>query len=128
DHNAQLTSVQLSGNTSPGAVRTYAFPFSAQKPLGLLAPIDAKVVDEGSLLTFEADPANPDAGRILTYSLDSGAPPSASIDPESGLFTWTPPDGPAGAQVTIRATVDGVAGLSDRKIISITVNNVPPIV
>jgi hypothetical protein len=34
------------------------------------------------------------------------APAGASLDPVTGLFTWTAMDGPGTVQVTVRATDD----------------------
>ena len=56
----------------------------------VLAAIPPQTVNEGALLTFTASatddglPAN-----TLTYSL-IGAPVGASINPGTGVFTWTP--------------------------------------
>ena len=66
--------------------------------------IGDRTIDEGSLLTFTATATDPDAGDMLTYSLDLGFPAGASIDPLTGVFTWTTSDGPATANVTLRVT------------------------
>ncbi|MEK9179808.1 MAG: thrombospondin type 3 repeat-containing protein [Patescibacteria group bacterium] len=52
-------------------------------PIGPLNPID-----EDSTLTFTAT-ATDDDGDTLTFSLD-GAPDGATINPETGEFSWTP--------------------------------------
>src|SRR5262249_2628466 len=46
-------------------------------------------VNEGDLVTFDADATDPDPGQTLTFSLD-GAPAGASIDPATGGLAWTP--------------------------------------
>jgi probable HAF family extracellular repeat protein len=91
----------------------------------VLNPIRDQIVNEGSFLSFTAKGSDADSGDILTFSLDS-APVGASIDPNTGVFTWTPPDGPATAQVTVRVTDNGSPPLSDTKTFTITVLNVPP--
>jgi hypothetical protein len=91
----------------------------------VLAAIPGKVVDEGSLLSFTVIASDPD-GDELTSSLDS-APAGASIDPATGLFTWTPPDGPSTVDVTVRVTDDADLPLFDTETFAITVNNVAPI-
>ena len=62
-------------------------------------------------------------GTVLTFTLDSGAPAGATIQPASGLFTWTPSEaqGPGSYPVTIRVS-DGLA--SDFETITITVAEV----
>ncbi len=90
----------------------------------VLAPIGDQSATEGVELTFTAtatDPNLPD--DTLTFSLDSGAPAGASIDPATGVFRWTPTenDGPASYPVTVRVTDDGVPNLSDSETITITV-------
>jgi hypothetical protein len=87
----------------------------------VLDPIGNKSVNEGSLLTFTATASDAD-GDPLTFSLD-GAPSGASIDPITGVFSWTPADGPA--THTFRVVVsDGT--LSAEEEITVTVANVAP--
>jgi hypothetical protein len=60
-------------------------------------------------LTVDATATDPDAGQTITFSLGPGAPAGAAIDPQSGVFTWTP-DPYAGAgnyAITVVATDDG---------------------
>jgi regulation of enolase protein 1 (concanavalin A-like superfamily) len=49
-------------------------------------------------------------GLPLSYSIDTGAPANASIDPLTGLFTWNPGPGlgPSTNQLTVRVTDQGV--------------------
>ncbi|SPP66892.1 hypothetical protein NITLEN_90147 [Nitrospira lenta] len=92
----------------------------------VLQPITSKTVNEGSLLTFTAAGSDADQpAQILTYSLASGAPSGAAIMATTGVFTWTPTDGPGAGpySVTIQVT-DGVATASQTFVI--TVLNVAP--
>ncbi len=91
-----------------------------------LAPIPTQTVNEGSLLTFTASATDPDDGQTLTYTLDPGAPAGAAIDPSTGVFTYTPDDGPATYQVTVRVTDNGLPALHDTQTFTVTVVNVPP--
>src|SRR5207249_3196678 len=52
--------------------------------------------------------------QTLTFSLDPGAPSGASINPSSGVFTWTPPVAQAATTntVTVRVTDNGTPNLS----------------
>ena len=76
----------------------------------VLAAIGDQAVDEKSLLTFTAAATDPDVpANGLTFSLDAGAPPGATIDPVSGVFSWTPTEaqGPGTFGVTVQVTDDG---------------------
>jgi PKD repeat protein len=71
---------------------------------------------------------NPDGvnvGDLLTYSLVSG-PAGASINPVTGQFTWTAPDGPVSADVTVRVQDDGLPMLAHERTFSVSVTNVAP--
>src|SRR5205807_6398706 len=91
----------------------------------VFTPPGDQTVGEGSRLRFHAVATDPDGDR-LTFRLDPGAPAGAAIDPATGVFTWTPGDGPARAAVRIRVTDDGVPAQSAVQTVSITVNNVAP--
>jgi N-acetyl-anhydromuramyl-L-alanine amidase AmpD len=62
--------------------------------------------------------------NTLTYTLDAGAPAGASINPYTGLFTWTPTEaqGPNEYDVTVRVTDMGTPPLDDFETILIRVN------
>ena len=56
----------------------------------VLADLADRVIDEETLLSFTASATDPDLpAHTLTFSL-TGAPAGASIDPATGVFTWTP--------------------------------------
>lgn len=95
--------------------------------------IPEQTVDEGETLTFTAtasDPADLPANTPLTYGL-LNAPLGASINPGSGVFTWTPVEayGPGVYTPTVIVTDTGSPVLTDSQIITITVNevNTPPV-
>ncbi|MCX8092344.1 MAG: peptidoglycan DD-metalloendopeptidase family protein, partial [Verrucomicrobiae bacterium] len=66
----------------------------------------------------------------LTFSLDAGAPPGATIHPTNGTFTWTPTEaqGPGVYNLTVRVTDNGSPPLSHTRTFTVTVNEVnqPP--
>ena len=98
----------------------------------VLGAIGNQSIDEGVELAFTASSTDPDSpANTLTYSLDAGAPTGASIDPDSGVFTWTPNEaqGPGSFNVTVRVTDDGTPNLDDFETIEITVGevNLPPV-
>lgn len=93
----------------------------------VLEPIPYQVANEGFLFTVTARATDPDSPpQTLSFSLDSGAPPGMSIDPATGVLTWTPTeaDGPGEYFVTVRVTDNGQPPLSDRKGFTLTVNEV----
>jgi hypothetical protein len=94
----------------------------------VLAAISNQTVNEGSLLTITAAATDPDAGDTYTFSLAPGAPAGARINPATGVFTWTPPEGPLTVSITIQVSDNGSPSLSDAKTFTVTVNNVPPTV
>jgi hypothetical protein len=92
-----------------------------------LAPISNQNVTEGTLITFTAVGSDSD-GDTLTYSLDPGAPAGAAINPTTGVFTYTPDDGPATYTITVRVTDSGPPPLSAVQSFNVAVSNVPPTV
>jgi hypothetical protein len=93
----------------------------------VLDPIGDQWVDEESVLMFTATASSPNVPlRTLTFSLDPGAPPEASINPYTGEFYWmtAESDGPGTYEVTIRVTEDGAPGQSAHETITITVGEV----
>ena len=93
----------------------------------VLALIGNQSVNEGELLSFTASATDPNAPpQTLTFSLDVGAPAGASIDPVTGLFSWTPTEahGPGSYQMTLRITDSGTPALNDFETITIAVNEV----
>jgi hypothetical protein len=89
--------------------------------------IGDRSVDELTELVFTATASDPDVPtQTLTFSLGAGAPAGASIDPGSGLFSWTPSEdqGPGMYPLTVIVTDDGIPPLSDAETFTITVNEV----
>ena len=59
----------------------------------VLEAVGDQTVDEQTLLSFTATATDADVpANGLLFSL-SGEPVGASIDPNSGVFTWTPTEG-----------------------------------
>ncbi len=92
----------------------------------LQPPLDvplATSTNEGVLATFDANASDTNLGDTLVFSL-TGAPPGASINPASGVFSWTPTEaqGPGTYVFTLRVT-DSDA-LQDTQSVTITVNEV----
>jgi hypothetical protein len=92
----------------------------------VLAAITDQTVSEGSTVHLTASATDPDAGATLTYSLGPGAPSWAHIDPASGIFTATPPSGPATATVIVRVADNQTPALTATQSFTIIVLNVAP--
>ena len=90
----------------------------------ILDPIANQQVTFGSALTFTAVASDPDLpANTLAFSLDAGAPTGATINPTSGLFSWTPQSGqaPSTNSVTVRVTDNGAPTLSATRAFQIVV-------
>jgi hypothetical protein len=87
-------------------------------------PIEVDHLQFGRLL-------DPPPAQSVRFSLGPGAPDGASIDPQTGVFTWTTNEihGPSNHSVTVRATDDGSPSVSTSRTLTITVNeiNEPPV-
>ena len=97
-----------------------------------ISPIDPQRIDEGVRLAFLVQASDLDVpAQILTYSLAADAPLGASIQPTTGLFTWTPTEaqGPSTNVIAIRVTDNGAANLNATTNFTVIVNevNLPPV-
>jgi hypothetical protein len=96
----------------------------------VLAAIPNSTLLEQTTLTFTNSATDLD-GNALTYSLDAPSPAGASVNPASGVFTWTPTEaqGPMTTNLTVRVTDNGSPPLSDAKTFTVTVleSNRPPV-
>jgi hypothetical protein len=95
-----------------------------------LAPIPDQSVVEESTLTFTNTATNDYIpGEPLDFSLDPGAPGGASVDPATGVFTWTPEPGQGNTNYSITMRVTDAASapfLSDAQTFNVTVYGIPP--
>lgn len=91
----------------------------------VLAPVGDQTVDEGQTLAFGLTATDPD-GNPLTYAADN-LPAGATLDPNTGAFSWTPDYTQAGTYAVRFTVSDGRA--SDFEIVTFTVTNVnrPPV-
>ena len=96
------------------------------------APVLAAIADfkvqVGNTLVFTNSASDSDLpANTLAYSLDPGAPLSASVGSGTGIFAWTPTDADAGTaqSVTVRVTDDGAPALFDTKTFLVSVVSRP---
>ena len=104
--------VRVADNGTPAKSDTKSFKVTVNEVnvAPVLAIIPDKSADELTTLSFAASATDADLPtNALTYSLDPGFPPGASIDGETGVFSWTPTEaqGPGTYTITVRATDDG---------------------
>jgi hypothetical protein len=80
----------------------------------VMAPIENQAVTPGQTVTFAAAATDPFPGATVTFSLATGAPTGASIDPKMGTFDWTPTTAQAGQvySITVNASDNSTAPLS----------------
>jgi len=104
---------------------TFAITVNEVNVAPVLGAIGDRSVDEQATLTFTATATDLDRpADTLTFSLSAGAPAGATINPTSGVFTWTPAEGQGGTVENATITVsDGTD--SDQETIAITVNDPP---
>jgi len=114
--------------TNVTALHTIAASFAIDNNPPVIANVPAAAtIPELSPYTFTATATDVESPpEVLTFSL-VGAPAGASIDPSTGVFTWTPSEseGPGGYPFTVRVS-DGQ--WSDQAAITLTVTelNQPP--
>jgi hypothetical protein len=126
-------SVIVTDSGSPSLSATQSFNITVQEVN--LAPslggISDRTINEGELLTFTATATDPDLpAQTLTFTLGGGAPAGASVDPATGVFTWTPSElqGPGTYFISIFITDNGTPTLNDARGFLVTVQEVnrPP--
>jgi len=95
-----------------------------------LTPIADRSLHAGMSLVISNSATDPDLPpNILTYSLDAGAPPTATMEPATGVLTWETMEADAGSTnaITVRVTDNGVPALDDAKSFAVTVAGRPVI-
>jgi hypothetical protein len=88
----------------------------------VLNHIGPQVLAAGVVVSFTAQATDAD-NNSLTFSLDSGSPAGASINPLTGAFTWNPPVTGLSSvtPVTVRVTDNGTPSLSAAETLPIEV-------
>ncbi|WP_148598180.1 SdrD B-like domain-containing protein [Aquisphaera giovannonii] len=117
------SSFYLADVTAHGSVKGLDFGLS---PL-VIAPIADVTVAEGSPVSFAVGLAHAVSGQPTVFYLAPGAPAGATIDPSTGLFSWTPTR-PGTYTIVVNAVAAGTPLLTDSQAFTITVTDVAPVV
>jgi hypothetical protein len=94
----------------------------------VIQPVGDRTAVLGHTLNLVVTASDPDLpAQTLTFTLDPGAPPRATINPQTGWFTWNPePQQPPGAYpLRVRATDDGVPPMSSTADFTVTLVGAP---
>jgi VCBS repeat-containing protein len=114
------------------ATANFTLTVNAVNDPPLLGQLTNQTVTEGNTLTFTPIASDADAPQgTLAFSLDPGAPAGATINPATGVFSWTPTEaqGPGSYPITVRVTDAGPPSLSATQSFTVLVNesNSPPV-
>jgi hypothetical protein len=120
-----------SGSPNLSATQQITISVNEVNNAPVLAPILSYTINEGASISITNSATDTDTPpQTLTFSLDPGTPAGMSIDPSTGVITWTPSEaqGPGNYSITVRVTDDGAPPLSTTKNFSVRVNevNTPP--
>ena len=89
-----------------------------------IAPIADQLLYQGQTLSFQIPATDMDLpAQHLAYSLDSGAPAEATLNPVTGTFTWTPGVSSTLGRhsILVRVTDDGTPPRTSTATIGVTV-------
>jgi hypothetical protein len=95
----------------------------------ILAPISNRTINEGFRLSITNSVTDYDLpADTFTWSLETGAPAGATINPTNGIFTWRPAanQGPSTNRIGVIVTDSGVPPLSATQQFTIIVRHVLP--
>lgn len=87
-------------------------------------PVEPQTVAENATIHVTVQARDPDSNpAAIIYSLDGTPPSGLTIDPNSGVISWTPTEaqGPASYPIIVRATENNASRLSTPVTFSITV-------
>jgi regulation of enolase protein 1 (concanavalin A-like superfamily) len=93
-----------------------------------IAPIPDQLMVLGTTLDFVVPATDIDAPpQLLTYSLDAGAPPGATLNAQTGEFIWTPSIAPSTNTITIMVSDNGNPNRTVSRTFQVSVFNTPPL-
>jgi hypothetical protein len=115
------------GNPPQSDAETVSVTVSEVNTSPTLTAIADQAIDIGSTLQFAVSASDRDEpAQTLAFSLGEGAPAGATIDPSSGVFSWSPTEEqtPGDYVASIVVTDDGDPALSDSQSITIILSAV----
>jgi hypothetical protein len=125
-----VITVVVTDNGTPSLSATNSFTVTVNdvNTAPSLPAITDRTIHAGQSLVFTNSATDSDIpANTLTYSLDPGAPATATIGSSSGVFTWatTSSDANTTNAITVRVADDGTPALDDSKSFTITVVSAP---
>lgn len=115
----QSAAQETGGGTSLGI---YSRRYSVANDAPVLKQISNQAIDQGGSVTFTAVGKDKDSPvDTLTYSLSATAPVGATIDPNTGLFQWTPGSEIAPGRYSVTVQVKDSSNAVDSKVVPITI-------
>jgi hypothetical protein len=101
------------GESAPSNVVDYTIPTAPADAAPALGLLQDQVVVGGDTLQFQATAMDMSVpSQSIIFSLGAGAPAGASIDPITGLFSWTPAASQIPSAQSITVVVTDSGGLS----------------
>jgi Right handed beta helix region/Putative Ig domain/Dockerin type I domain len=119
-----LAGLRLDGDTNAATnFSSFVRQFSLANQSPKVEPINGQTIAEGSLLSIQVTASDNDLHDVLTYSLEPGSPDGASINPSTGLFTWTPGESFGGSTypVSVRVTDSGTPAKNATRTFNVSV-------
>ena len=107
---ANAVAVRVVDGNGGFATQSYTIDVAVGNQSPSITSVPATTGTEDELYTYDVEATDPDAGDMLTFSLDV-APAGMTIDAASGLIQWTPDDTQLGANAVAVRVVDGNGGI-----------------
>ena len=99
------------------------FKLNGRPPV--LQPISNRTVDENETISVQLEATDPDSRQDQLRFAAVRKPATATLDPITGEFRWTPNSFAAGRQFSIEVGVSDESGFTDTKTFRISVTDVP---
>lgn len=105
------------------------FTITAANNVPTISTIAPVTIDEEVPYTFQIVASDLDPTQTLSYSLTGTVPSGASINPTTGLFSWTPRENQSGIthNFTVRVADNGSPSQAATRTFQITVNEIAKI-
>ncbi|MBX7134583.1 MAG: putative Ig domain-containing protein [Fimbriimonadaceae bacterium] len=113
------------GNPILSDTRTFQVTVTEANLPPAIVAIPNQIIDEEAAFSYQIVASDPDLpGQTLTYYVAPGAPAGLTVDPQSGVLSWTPTESQGVGIYSVTVGVqDGLGGV-DEKSFQITVREV----